>query len=73
LACPKKFDKNIDRQEAFVSELRDFEDRPRWAANLNLDPDLNDGVDLNIAPLREFAPWKEARAYWDDLIKVVYE
>ena len=50
---PKKFDKNIDRQEAFVSELRDFEDRLRWAANLNLDPDLNNGVDLNIAPIRE--------------------
>ena len=51
----KTFDKNIDRQEESISELRDFEDRLRWAANLNLDPDLNNGVDLNIAPLRELA------------------
>ena len=56
----KKLDKDIDRQDAFLSELRDFEDKLRRAANLHLDPDLNDGVVLNIAPLRELVPWKEA-------------
>ena len=60
----KQFDKDIDRQEAFLSELRDFEDKLRRAANFHLDPDLNDGVVLNIAPLRELVPWKEARSYW---------
>jgi hypothetical protein len=46
----KKLDKDIDRQDAFLSELRDFEVKLRRAANLHLDPDLNDGVVLNIAP-----------------------
>jgi hypothetical protein len=69
----KKIDKDIERQEAFVSELRDFEDKLRRAANLNLEPDLNDGVVLNIAPLRELVRWKDAKAYWDDLIKGEYE
>ncbi|MHB1558062.1 MAG: BREX-1 system adenine-specific DNA-methyltransferase PglX [Isosphaeraceae bacterium] len=69
----KKLDKDIDRQEAFLSELRDFEDRLRRAANLHLVPDLNDGVVLNIAPLRELVPWKEARSYWDDLMDGQYE
>ncbi len=69
----KKIDKDIDRQEAFVSELRDFEDKLRRAANLHLDPDLNDGVVLNIAPLRELVPWKEAKSYWDDLMEGKYE
>lgn len=69
----KKLDKDIDRQEAFLSELRDFEDKLRRAANLHLEPDLNDGVVLNIAPLRELVPWKEARSYWDDLMDGQYE
>jgi len=69
----KKIDKEIERQEAFLSELRDFEDKLRRAANLHLEPDLNDGVVLNIAPLWELVPWKEAKSYWDDLIKGEYE
>ena len=56
-----------------MSELRDFEDKLRRAANLHLDPDLNDGVVLNIAPLRELVPWKEAKSYWDDLMDGKYE
>ena len=43
------------------------------AANLHLDPDLNDGVVLNIAPLRELVPWKEAKNYWDELMDGKYE
>jgi hypothetical protein len=69
----KKLDKDIDRQEAFLSELRDFEEKLRRAANLHLEPDLNDGVVLNIAPLRELVPWKEAKSYWDDLMDGKYE
>jgi hypothetical protein len=33
----KKIDKEIERQEAFLSELWDFEDKVRRAANLHLD------------------------------------
>ena len=69
----KKLDKDIERQDAFRSELRDFEDKLRRAANLHLDPDLNDGVVLNIAPLRELVPWKEVKWYWDDLMDGKYE
>jgi hypothetical protein len=69
----KKIDKDIDRQDAFLSELRDFEDKLRRAADLHLEPDLNDGVVLNIAPLRELVPWKEAKSYWDDLMDGKYE
>ena len=58
---------------ASLTELRDFEDKLRRAANLHLDPDLNDGVVLNIAPLRELVPWKEAKSYWDDLMDGKYE
>ena len=69
----KKLDKEIERQEDLISELRDFEDNLRRAANLHLEPDLNDGVVLNIAPLWELVPWKEAKKYWGELMEGKYE
>ena len=69
----KKLDKEIEEQEDFLSELRDFEDKLRRAANLHLEPDLNDGVVLNIAPLWELVPWKEAKKYWEELMDGKYE
>ena len=69
----KRLAKDVERQEDFLSELRDFEDKLRRAANLHLEPDLNDGVVLNIAPLWELVPWKEAKSYWDELLKGEYE
>jgi hypothetical protein len=69
----KQVDRDIERQDALVSELADFKDNLERAANLHLEPDLNDGVVLNIAPLHELVPWKEAKAYWDDLLAGKYE
>jgi hypothetical protein len=69
----KRLAKEIERQEDFLSELRDFEDKLRRAANLHLEPDLNDGVVLNIAPLHELVPWKEADNYWEELLSGRYE
>ena len=69
----KKLDKDIEKQETFLSELRDFEDRLRRAGNLHLEPDFNDGVVLNIAPLWELVPWREAKDYWEELLEGKYE
>jgi hypothetical protein len=69
----RKLEKEIEKQEAFLTELRDFESKLRRAANLHLEPDLNDGVILNIAPLWELVPWKEAKQYWDELLDGKYE
>jgi hypothetical protein len=69
----KKLDKDIERQEDLISELRDFEDKLRRAASLHLEPDLNDGVVFNIAPLHELVPWKEAESYWEELLEGKYE
>ena len=69
----KRLARELEGQEDFLSELRDFEDKLRRAANLHLEPDLNDGVVLNIAPLWELVPWKEAKSYWDELLKGEYE
>jgi len=69
----KQLAKEIERQEDFISEIRDFEDKLRRAAHLHLEPDLNDGVVLNIAPLHELVPWKEAKNYWEELLEGKYE
>jgi hypothetical protein len=69
----KRLAKEIESQEDYLSELRDFEDKLRRAANLHLEPDLNDGVVLNIAPLWELVPWKEAKNYWEELLQGKYE
>ena len=56
-----------------MAELYDFRDKLRRAADLNLEPDLNDDVVLNIAPLWELVPWNEARKYWEELKAGKYE
>ena len=69
----KQIERQLDRQEAFLAELYDFRDKLRRAADLGLEPDLNDGVILNIAPLWELVPWKEAKATWEELLAGKYE
>src|ERR1017187_4322433 len=69
----KRLAKEVERQEDLLSELRDFEDKLRRVANLHLEPDLNDGVVLNIAPLHELVPWKDAESYWEELLEGRYE
>ena len=69
----KQLEKDLDKQESFLSELYDFRDKLKRAADLNLEPDLNDGVVLNIAPLWELVPWKEAEKYSKELIAGKYE
>jgi len=69
----KKVEKEIDTEEEFLSELRDFHDKLKRVTDLDLEPDLDDGVVLNIAPLYELIPWREAKKYWEDLMKGKYE
>jgi len=69
----KTLEKQIDDQETIVNGVLDFKERLEKVAALGLDPDLNDGVILNIAPLRELVPWKEPKQYWDDLLAGKYE
>lgn len=69
----RQIEKDMDRQDQFVSELRDFADKVRRAANLHLDFDLNDGVILNLAPMWELVPWNEPKKYWEELQEGKYD
>jgi len=72
-ATVKRLEKAIEKQELFVGELSDFKGKLERAASLFLEPDLDDGVVLTIAPLHELVPWKEADAYWNELLEGKYE
>ena len=79
----KQLERDIEKQASLISELTDFSDKLQRAAKLDFgrnlnpnvifDPDLNDGVVLNIAPLWELTPWSEAKKYWQELIQGKYE
>ena len=69
----KQAEKAVEKQEELLADVREFRDRLERAANLYLRPDLNDGVVLNIAPLWELTPWREAKKRWDELLAGKYE
>lgn len=69
----RRLGREIEKQEDLLAELRDFEEKLRRVANLHLKPDLNDGVALNLAPLWELVPLKDAKKFWDDLLAGKYE
>ncbi len=69
----KRLENEIETQDEFISELIEFEGKLRKVANFHLVPDLDDGVVLNIAPLHEVVPWKEAKSYWTELLEGKYE
>jgi hypothetical protein len=64
-------------QEAFVGELRDFLDEVKRVAPL-WNPDLDDGVIINFAPLwrlvPQYKPWqRELKGTWDALCEGKYD
>jgi hypothetical protein len=64
--------REIDAQDAFLAELRAFRDEVARVAPL-WNPELNDGVIINFAPLWRLVPhhraWqKECKAAWDKLV-----
>ena len=69
--------KEIDTQETFVAELRAFLTEVERIAPL-WNPNLNDGVIINFAPLWRLVPqnkaWqKECKKAWDKLVKGDYD
>ncbi len=66
-------EREVERQANLVAEVTAFRNRLDAVALLTLEPDLNDGVLLTIAPLRELVPWKEAARMWEELVAGKYE
>lgn len=67
-----RLEKEVERQDALLGELGAFREALDRLAAAGFEPDLDDGVALNIAPFHEVTPWKDARAYWDELCQGNY-
>ncbi|MFZ3059102.1 MAG: BREX-1 system adenine-specific DNA-methyltransferase PglX [Candidatus Methanoperedens sp.] len=68
-----KIDKEIEKQADFVLEIKGFRETLEKVAQRGYNPDFDDGVILNMAPLHEVIPWKEPAEYWKDLENDEYD
>lgn len=62
-----KLEKEIERQADFLLEIKEFRETLEKIAQSGYNPDFDDGVILNMAPLHELIPWNEPAKYWKDL------
>ncbi|MFX0201059.1 MAG: SAM-dependent methyltransferase, partial [Candidatus Hodarchaeota archaeon] len=63
----RKLANATDQQEKFLEELNRFRNDIQEVADRGYDPDLNDGVIINIAPFHKIIPWKEPAKIWKEL------
>jgi len=71
----RALNKQADEAEKLLADLDEFARRLKAVTDGGYSPDINDGVILNMAPLRQVVPaWsKEPQKYWDGLERGEYD
>ncbi|MBN2413377.1 BREX-1 system adenine-specific DNA-methyltransferase PglX [candidate division KSB1 bacterium] len=73
--------REIEDLQDLYQEIREFTEKLTAVLNktdengrvVGYDPDINDGVIINMAPLRELIPWNEPAKYWQELEQGQYD
>jgi len=66
-AIERELARRISDQRALLEELLRFQSDVREVADMGYEPDRDDGVIINIAPLHKVVPWKDAGLMWKEL------
>jgi len=69
----RALEKEIEKGENLIDELNEFLNKVKAVLERGYDPDIDDGVILNMAPLHELIPWAEPKKYWEELQKGKYD
>jgi len=59
--------REIQKQQQLLEELTQFRADIYEVASMGYEPDRDDGVKINIAPLHKLVPWPEAARAWREL------
>ncbi|MEM0498295.1 MAG: BREX-1 system adenine-specific DNA-methyltransferase PglX [Methanothrix sp.] len=77
----RTLEKHLDNLSDMLSDVEEFEKRIRRVLELRNErgetvgwaPEIDDGVMLNLAPLRELIPWSEPQRFWRELEEGRYD
>ncbi|MEM2097382.1 MAG: hypothetical protein QXI70_04425, partial [Methanothrix sp.] len=77
----RTLEKHLDNLSDMLSDVEEFEKRIRRVLELRNErgetvgwaPEIDDGVMLNLAPLRELIPWSEPEKFWRELEEGRYD
>jgi len=69
----RQVEKEIEEKVELLEELEWFQRELKKVAERGYAPDLDDGVIINMAPLHELVPWKEAAKVWGELGEGEYD
>lgn len=71
----RHIERQIDNLQKLLTDLQEFSLRLKSITNIGYDPEINDGVIINMAPLTEVLPaWKkEPQKVWEKLKNAEYD
>lgn len=65
----RTLEKRIEEQQELVEELTRFRKDMEEVIALDYNPDINDGVLINMAPLHKLIKWSEPEKFWERLLR----
>lgn len=69
----RRIENLLSKSEELAGELEEFKKNVQEVIDLKFQPDIDDGVILNMAPLYKLIPWKEPEKFYKELQKGNYE